>query len=120
MKKNDEQLLSSAFRYCMDYNIVLSHRRCKNFLLVCLGYYWYSSAVKGKQKTNKQKNKQRNNQTTDCHISDMLPHRPRKEKQIDELREEVHIYLIKSCLRMNFSLTTFHQMVTHLYNSYGN
>ena len=30
------------------------------------------------------------------------------------------MYLVKSCLRMNFSLTTFYQMVTHLYNSYGN
>lgn len=76
---DDEQLLSSAFRYCMDYKIIISHRRFKNFLFVCLGY-WYSSAVKGKQKTNKQKNRQRNNQTTNCHISDMLPHRPRKGK----------------------------------------
>lgn len=83
---DDEQLLSSAFRYCMDYKIIISHRRCKNFLFVCLGY-WYSSAVKGKQKTNKQKNRQRNNQTTNCHISDMLPHRPRKELR--------HSYLLK-------------------------
>ena len=115
---DDEQLLSSAFRYCMDYKIIISHRRCKNFLFVCLGY-WYSSAVKGKQKTNKKTDRETTKQLTVtlvicCHIG------PEREKQIDELREEVHMYLIKSCLRMNFSLTTFHQMVTHLYNSYGN
>lgn len=104
----------------MDYKIVLSHRRCKNFLFVCLGYYWYSSAVKGEKKqTNKKTNRETTKQLTVtsvicCHIG------PERRKQIDELREEVHMYLIKSCLRMNFSLTTFHQMVTHLYNSYGN